>query len=181
MTYEMICAGFGGQGVLTAGLILIHAAASQDLFVSWSPSYGSEMRGGTANCNVVLSDEEIGSPYPNRLDILLAMNDPSVGKFQEMVRAGGRIFVNSSIVRQDRIYPKGIQVFEIPATELANSLQNPKGANIVMLGALIRVTELIPKDVFMGEIEKYFAAKGKNNPRNAECFLTGYEQVKEKV
>ena len=94
MNKEIICAGFGGQGVLTAGLILAEAGFRKGQNLTWYPSYGSEMRGGTANCNVKLSDEEIGSPYCNELDILLAMNAPSVERFEHMIKPGGILLYN---------------------------------------------------------------------------------------
>ena len=173
---EIVCSGFGGQGVLTAGIILIHAGVADDKQVSWSPSSGSEMRGGTANCNVVISDDVIGSPYIKTPDILVAMNEPSVDKFESSIKTGGLILINSSIVPQ-REYRKDIRVFAVPATDIANELANPKGANLVMLGALVKETGLFSKELFGTVIEDYFGQKGYGNPKNARCYEKGFEAV----
>jgi 2-oxoacid:acceptor oxidoreductase, gamma subunit, pyruvate/2-ketoisovalerate family len=175
---EIILAGFGGQGVLTAGLILINAAVAQDKQVTWTSSYGAEMRGGTASCSVIVSDEEIGSPYPTMIDMLVVMNEPSYEKFIGRVRKGGCVVVNSSLVK-DKEYPKDITVYEIAATDIANQLENPRGANIIMLGALMKASNIMEKEAFLEQLDKYFAKKGKNNPKNKDCFLKGYDESKE--
>lgn len=123
---DIIMAGFGGQGVLTAGKILIDVAAREGMNVSWTSSYGAEMRGGTASCSVVISDEEIGSPYPTRLDVLLAMNEPSYDKFIGQMRDGGVVIVNQSLMSQRR-YPDNVDVYLIPATDQANALGDGPG------------------------------------------------------
>jgi len=174
---DIICSGFGGQGALTAGMIIINAGVKVNKYVTWCPSYGSEMRGGTANCNVVVSDEEIGSPYVVTLDILIAMNEPSVDKFEHMVKPGGQVFVNESIVSKDREYREDIRVYKVSATDIANSLQNPRGINIVMLGAVIKASELFDKQLFIDTINQYFGKKGKATPKNIECFNCGYEAI----
>lgn len=133
---EIICAGFGGQGVLVAGLIIANAAMEQGRYVTWYPSYGSEMRGGTANCNIKISDREIASPYAKKPDILFSMNEASVEKFEPSVRPGGVMLVNSSLTSAGRQYRRDIRVVPVPATELAAQLHNERGANIVMLGAM---------------------------------------------
>ena len=175
--HEIICSGFGGQGVLTAGLLLIECGAALDQHVSWCPSYGSEMRGGTANCTVIISDEEIGSPYTTAPGILIAMNEPSVDKFQSSVKPGGIIILNSSIIPADKPIDPGPTVYRIPATDIANAAGNPRGANIVMLGALIRVSGMFDKDRFIETIARYFSQKGRHNPQNIDCFNKGYEAV----
>ncbi len=174
---DIICSGFGGQGVLTAGLIMINAGADIDKHVSWSPSYGSEMRGGTANCNIVISDEEVGSPYPNKIDILIAMNEPSVDKFMSKLRPGGKMFVNNSILHEDKVLREDIEVYFVDASTIASDLENKRGANIVMLGAMVKGTDLYEKDKFAESLKKYFEEKGKHNPRNIDCFTAGYEKV----
>lgn len=171
---DIICSGFGGQGVLTAGLILIHAGVKAGKEVSWSPSYGSEMRGGTANCNVIISDEEIGSPYLNDCDILVAMNEPSIDKFEDCIREGGMLFVNSSIVGRERVYRDDLRVFYTDATEIANAADNPRGANIVMLGALVTGARLFNEKLFEETVEEYFAQKKRHNPKNIECLRKGF-------
>lgn len=175
---DIILAGFGGQGILTAGKILIEIAAREGKNVSWTSSYGAEMRGGTASCSVVVSDEEIGSPYPTKLDILVAMNEPSYEKFIGDMRDGGIVLINSSLM-EDREYPKNVKVYAIDATTQANNLENRRAANLVMLGAMMKATGLIDSETFGAGITRYFEKKG-NNPKNLECYRVGYEQVVEK-
>jgi 2-oxoglutarate ferredoxin oxidoreductase subunit gamma len=174
---DIICSGFGGQGVLTAGLILIYAGASAGKEVSWSPSYGSEMRGGTANCNVIISEEEIGSPYLNQCDILIAMNEPSIDKFETSIRDGGYLFINDSMVSAERKFREDLKIYRIDATGIALSLGNPKGANIVMLGAVAKATNMFSEDVMADTLQDFFGRKGKNNPKNAECLRKGFEMA----
>lgn len=172
---DIIMAGFGGQGVLTAGKILIDVAAREGKNVSWTSSYGAEMRGGTASCSVVISDEEIGSPYPTKLDVLLAMNEPSYDKFIGQMRDGGTVIVNSSLM-SEREYPKNVNVYLIPATDRANAINNGRAANIVMMGTMIRATGLLDEEAFAEGLDAFFAKKGKNNPKNQEALRIGYEE-----
>jgi len=174
---RIVCAGFGGQGVLTAGLIISRTAMENGSQVTWIPSYGSEMRGGTANCAVVISDKKIASPFFRRSDILIALNRPSMAKFQEQVVSGGLVISNSSMVR-DLLSRDDVRQIEVEATGMADELQNPRGANIVMLGALAAADDYFSKEVMGTGVESFFAAKGKNNPKNRDCFLGGYEAVK---
>ena len=171
---DIICAGFGGQGVLTAGLILAKISMDDGKNVTWIPSYGSEMRGGTANCTVKINDEEISSPFARYIDILVAMNEPSVSKFENMLRPGGILIVNQSIVK-DYPYRQDIKVVEVDATEIADNLENSRGANIVMIGAFGAATTLLDKDVLAQGVDNFFQAKGKNNPKNRLCFDQGYQ------
>lgn len=174
---DIIMAGFGGQGVLTAGKILIDVAAREGKNVSWTSSYGAEMRGGTANCSVVISDEEIGSPYPTKLDILIAMNEPSYDKFIGQMRDGGTVIVNSSLM-SEREYPDNVVVYEIAATERANAVGNGRAANIVMMGAMIKATGLIDSDAFAEGLDHYFGKKGRANPKNLECYRIGCDECR---
>lgn len=176
-TTEIICAGFGGQGVLVTGLIIANAAMDQDRNILWYPSYGVEMRGGTANCNVKISDDEIASPFCTHPDLVIAMNDASVIKFEERIKPGGKLFVNSSAVKP-REYRKDIDVYMIPASEIANAESNPRGTNIVILGALSIVTDLFEPDYLRASIDSFFEKKGKINPKNALCFDKGVEYAK---
>lgn len=169
---EIICAGFGGQGVLVTGLILAHAAMNNDQNILWYPSYGVEMRGGTANCNVKISDDEIASPFVKEADIVIALNDASVMKFEERVRPEGYLFVNSSTVKP-REYRKDIRVILVPATDIANGEGNPRGANIAVLGALAKVTGIFGVDYLRSSVDHFFEKKGKINPKNALCFDKG--------
>ncbi|MEG0051433.1 MAG: 2-oxoacid:acceptor oxidoreductase family protein [Terrisporobacter sp.] len=174
---DMIFSGFGGQGVLTAGLIAANIGMLNDKNVTWIPSYGSEMRGGTANCNVKISDDEISSPFVNRIDILVAMNQPSIVKFENLINENGIIIYNSSIIKNYK-FREDINVYEVAATNIAEECENKKGANIVMLGALASVSDIFEKEVFANGVEKFFLDKGKNNPKNKICFEKGYEACK---
>ncbi len=174
---DIILAGFGGQGILTAGKILIDIAAQEDKNVSWTSSYGAEMRGGTASCSVVISDEEIGSPYPTKLDILVALNEPSYDKFIDIVRDGGHVIVNSSLMGE-RDYPDNVNVYLVDATNMANEMENGRATNLVMLGAMIKATSLLEAETFGKGLDEYFEKKGRNTPKNLQCYKAGYKQVK---
>jgi len=174
---EIICAGFGGQGVLTAGLILAKTGMNNEKNVTWIPSYGSEMRGGTANCNLKISEGKISSPFVKKIDILLAMNTPSVAKFEPMMKPGATLIVNDSMVKGWK-FREDIQVVGVSATDISKQLDNPKGANIVMLGALTASGELFTQDVMLDGINEFFEAKGKYNPLNAACFNEGMKSVR---
>lgn len=178
---EIICSGFGGQGVLVAGMILADSGMEAGKNVTWFPSYGAAMRGGTANCNVVISDEEIASPFCREADILLTMNEAAIDKFEKQLRPGGLLLVNSSIVRADRVYRDDITCIKVAATDIANEMGNPRGANIVMLGALARASADFDSDYMCGAIDTYFAKKGKVNPKNALCFRRGSEEAEKQV
>ncbi|MCF8011101.1 MAG: 2-oxoacid:acceptor oxidoreductase family protein [Clostridiales bacterium] len=171
---NLIFAGFGGQGVLTAGLIVAKTGMDNGKNVTWIPSYGSEMRGGTANCNVKIDDGKISSPFVKQIDILVAMNVPSLAKFEPMVSSEGTIIANKSMVK-DWDFRSDLKVVEVEATSIAEELNNPKGSNIVILGALAMSGQLFDKDVMEKGVEAFFASKGKNNPKNRECFLKGFE------
>ena len=177
MAKEIICAGFGGQGVLTAGMLLINAGMEQGKNVLFYPSYGSEMRGGTANCTVKVSDKLIASPVSKNPDILFTMNTTAVDKFEDRLKPGGLLLVNSSIVPDDREYRKDITVVKIPATDIAAEIQNPKGANLVMLGALAAHSDLFTVEYMEQAIVSFFEKKGKGkyNEKNVACYRRGVE------
>ena len=175
---EIICSGFGGQGVLVAGMILADAGMEAGKNVTWYPSYGAEMRGGAANCNVKISDEEIASPYCHQIDILCTLNDAAIDKFESRIRPGGILLVNSSLARKDRTYRDDITVIKVPATDIGNELENPRGTNIVMLGALAHTSKDFDETYMRGAIDTFFLKKGKNNPKNALCFDRGVEAAK---
>ncbi len=142
MMSEIELAGFGGQGILFAGKVLAYCGMLADREVSWMPSYGPEMRGGTCNCSVCLSDEAIGSPMIDEPDILIAMNEPSYAKFIGTVKPGGYVFVDSTLVDSE---PKRTDVheFRVPATKLAEESGLTGGANIILIGKLIKETGVI--------------------------------------
>ena len=172
---EIICSGFGGQGVLVAGMILADAGMEEGKNVTWYPSYGSEMRGGTANCNVKISGEDIASPYCDSLDILYTLNDAAIDKFERQIRPGGLLLVNSTLARPDRKYRDDIVVIQLPATDIANEMSNSRGTNIVMLGALAQASPDFDVNYMRGAVDHYFAKKGKVNLKNAVCFDRGAE------
>jgi 2-oxoglutarate ferredoxin oxidoreductase subunit gamma len=142
MQTEIVISGFGGQGVLFAGQLLAYAALESDKHVTWFPSYGPEMRGGTAHCTVIISDEEIGSPVVKNPQGALVMNLPSLDKYEPLVRKGGVLIVNSSLV--DRSAKRDdIQVVEVPANEIAEELGYQRLANLVMVGALLQMLPVL--------------------------------------
>ncbi len=151
MTTETILAGFGGQGILFAGKLLAYLGLNQDKQVSWLPSYGPEMRGGTANCSVCLSDHPIGSPYVTDPDVLIAMNGPSYDKFIDSVKPGGIAIIDSTLVS-----------FRIPSTELAAQHGLPGMANIILVGKLIKETGIAVIDAVRPALEKMIPPKKAN-------------------
>ncbi len=170
---EVICAGFGGQGVLTTGLIIAHAAMMLGKEITWYPSYGSEMRGGTANCTVKISDGRIASPTSKHPDVVCALNAPAVDKFEKAIKPGGYLFVNASLVDDNRSYREDIIVVKVPMSEIAIEHNNPKGANLVLLGAMAAHTGLFRLDELDEQVAHYFAKKGKVNPKNSDCLRAG--------
>ncbi len=170
---EIICAGFGGQGVLTTGLIIAHSAMMLGREVTWYPSYGSEMRGGTANCTIKVNEGPIASPYSKAPDIVCALNAPAVDKFEASIKPGGWLFVNDSLVDKDRVYREDINVVRVPMSEVAIECGNPKGANLVLLGAVAAHTGLFKLDELDEQVTEYFARKGKINPKNSDCLHAG--------
>ena len=177
MLNEIVCAGFGGQGVLTAGKLLLYAAYKQGRKVTWFPSYGNEMRGGSANCNVVISDERIASPYCDHPDVLIVLNGPSIDKFQGTMKPGGKMFVNTSLIEESKITRDDVEVFRAPVTDLAISLGNERAANICMLGYLCKKSGLFTGDEFEASMCEYFeeSGKGRFNEANVKAFRAGYD------
>jgi len=140
MTTEYILAGFGGQGMLFAGKFLACMGMIEDKKVSWMPSYGPEMRGGTANCSVIISNELIGSPIVTTPDVLVAMNLPSLDKFEKMAKKGGTIFVDSTLVSR-KVERTDVTVVYVPATRLASDNEMPDLANIIMMGKVLSAVD----------------------------------------
>jgi len=136
MTTQYLLAGFGGQGVLYAGKFLAYLGLTQGKQVSWLPSYGPEMRGGTANCSVIVSDEPVGSPIVSEPDVLLAMNLPSLDKFEKAVKPGGLIYIDSALIGR-KIERGDVTAVYIPATQLASDNGMPALANIIMMGRIL--------------------------------------------
>ncbi|NLY75804.1 MAG: 2-oxoacid:ferredoxin oxidoreductase subunit gamma [Firmicutes bacterium] len=162
MMLESIFAGFGGQGVMLMGQLLAYSGMYEGKNVSWFPSYGPEMRGGTANCSVVVSDEPVGSPVISEPHVLVAMNRPSLEKFEGMVKSGGMIFYNSSLID---IKPKrtDIKAIPVPANEIAGELGNARVANMVVMGAILKSTGVVKVDTVMKVLtEKVLTGKKKD-------------------
>lgn len=178
---EVICSGFGGQGILVAGMILADAGMEQNKQVSWYPSYGFEMRGGAANCDIKISDEEIPSPYCLEPDIVYTLNEAAVDKYESVLKPGGILLVNSSLVSDERSYRDDIKVIKVPATDIATEMKNPRGTNIVMLGALACASDLYDEAYMRGAVDHYFAKKGKVNPKNALCFDRGADEARKQL
>lgn len=158
MYQDVIIAGFGGQGVLLAGKLLAYAGMLEGRFVTWFPSYGAEIRGGTANCTVIISDEEIGSPVVQNPSAMMILNEASFRKFEKRIKAGGRLILNTSLVHA----PSGrtdIERIEIKANEIAESIGDIRIANIVMLGAFIGKTGIVSLDSISGALGRVLPAR----------------------
>ena len=138
--HEIVIAGFGGQGLLFIGKVLAYAGLVEKRQLSWLPSYGPEMRGGTANCSVIVSDEDVASPMIDKADVLIAMNLPSLDKFEHTVKPGGLIVVNSSIIDR-KVQRDDVRVVYCDAAKIADEVKNPKGANVAILGAMMGADE----------------------------------------
>ena len=178
MENKVICAGFGGQGVMSMGQLLAYAGMIEDKYVSWLPSYGPEMRGGTANCGVTVSDEEIGSPIiTNDADIAIVMNLPSLIKFEKDVKPGGKIFINSSLIEK-KVERTDIEVYYIDANKIAADIGNIKAANLVMLGAVLKSTPIVDIESILEAFKKVFGpSKEKFIPQNREALIKGGENI----
>ncbi len=137
--HQIIIAGFGGQGLLFSGKVLAYAGLAEDRQLSWLPSYGPEMRGGTANCTVILSDEPIGSPIVDHPNVVMVMNNPSLDKYENMVASGGKLFIDSALISR-KVERDDIDVYYIPATQLAKDMGAPTLANMILLGAIVKET-----------------------------------------
>ena len=146
-----VVAGFGGQGSLFAGKVIATAGLIEDREVSWMPSYGPEMRGGTANCSVIVSDNPVASPLVNKADVVVAMNRPSLDKFEEHVKPGGVLVINSSIIDRKAVRDD-ITVVYCDANNVAESVKNPKGANVAILGAVLEKVPVTTVDQMMEAI-----------------------------
>ena len=178
MTHEMICAGFGGQGVLLMGQLVAYAGMNEDKNVSWLPSYGPEMRGGTANCSVVVSDEEIGAPVVTQADGVVVMNLPSLEKYEKNVKPGGKLFINSSLIEK-KATREDIEVYYVPASETANEMGNGRVANIVMLGAYLEATKVVDPDTVISCLAASFGEKKAHLiPLNRQAIEKGAELVR---
>ncbi|MDD6045024.1 MAG: 2-oxoacid:acceptor oxidoreductase family protein [Clostridia bacterium] len=178
MTNEIIISGFGGQGVMAIGKTITEAGMKEGMEVSWLPSYGPEMRGGTANCSVVLSDEPIVSPIVLEPTELIAMNLPSLLKFESVVKPGGTIFVNSSVVDQ-KVQRTDVKAVYVDCIKIADELGNSKVANMVMLGAYIEAMKNLSTDTIKEMLVHMFTGpKAKLVDLNIEALKRGAACVK---
>ena len=178
MMKQFIFAGFGGQGMLLIGKFLAMACMLDGKHVSWLPSYGPEMRGGTANCSVTVSDEPVGSPLVDMADCIVAMNRPSLDKFECKVKPGGVLVINSSIIDR-KAERDDIKVVYCDAQRIAEDIKNPKGANVAILGALM-AAEPIVSDELMSEAIRIELGerKAKFLPGNMKAYAAGMEDAK---
>lgn len=179
MERNLMVAGFGGQGVMTLGKFLAEATCdSTDKNVTFFPSYGAEQRGGTANCYVVISDDDIGAPLGDHMDDLIVMNDPSLSKFLYKLVPGGTLYINSSIVKSE-IMRTDIKVVKAPVTELALEMGSAKVLNIIMLGVYVGYTQVVPADVVWSTIEHKLSKKPALLPLNRQAFDLGLKLGRE--
>lgn len=178
MTQELIIAGFGGQGVLLMGKLLCYAGMYEGKEVSWLPSYGPEMRGGTANCSVIISDEEIAAPIVQEATAVIVMNKPSLDSFEKNVVPGGKLIINSSLI-DVKATRDDIDVYYVPVNEIAAQVGNPKTANIVMLGAFVELTKIVtPNDVLNALRENFGPKKEHLMPVNEKALEAGAAAVR---
>lgn len=174
---QLIIAGFGGQGILFAGKLLAHSAMLEGKHVTWFPSYGAEIRGGTANCTVIISDEMIGSPVVSRPNALLIMNEASMERFEPRLKPRGLLIMNTSLIKNP---PKrsDIEIIGIKATDIAKELSNSQAANMVMLGALIVKTGILSRKTIFNSLQEIMPEHRKKAiPLNEKAFKKGTEEL----
>ncbi|MCI5898406.1 MAG: 2-oxoacid:acceptor oxidoreductase family protein [Anaerovoracaceae bacterium] len=157
-TNKFFFAGAGGQGILLMGQMLAYGGMYDNKEVTFMPSYGPEMRGGTANCTVIVSDEKINCPMIYEADTVIAMNQPSLQSFERLVKPGGNLFINQSLVQTEPIR-SDISIYKVPCSELANELGNTKAANMVMFGAILSATKILSEEAIEYVLQKVFSGK----------------------
>ena len=161
MNKQILIAGFGGQGILFSGKFLAYEGLIDGKEVSWLPSYGPEMRGGTANCSIIISDTKIGSPIVDKPDVLIVMNGPSFDKYVNEVKAGGQIFVDSSLIDK-KVERDDVEAYYIPATKLASDENLPGLANMIILGLFMKHSDVVPVENIEKVMKKVVPAKKQN-------------------
>lgn len=154
----LFCAGFGGQGVMVLGQLVAYGGIKEGKFVTWLPSYGPEMRGGTANCGVTVSDAEISSPFVAKADVVIAMNQPSLDKYESAVKPGGILIYNEDMAKYSSTR-NDIRVIPVPAVTIAESVGNDKAVNVVLLGVLISVSDFITDETAQTIIKEKLGVK----------------------
>lgn len=175
MKEEIILAGFGGQGIMLMGKLISYAGMKDEKEVSWMPSYGPEMRGGTANCTVIVSDKKIPSPMSSNPDTIIVMNLPSLDKFLPKVKSGGTVLLNSSLIDKD-VTRDDVKVIKVPANEIANELGNAKVANMVMLGSYLAEKDIIKPETVKKSLEDVLSAR---NQKLVDMNVKALERGKE--
>ena len=174
-TFNILIAGFGGQGVLFAGKCLAYNGLTEGKQVSWLPSYGPEMRGGTASCSVILSDSPVGSPIVSNPNVLIALNLPSLDKYEPAAVPGAKIFVESSLIER-KVERDDVEAFYIPATKMATELGTPTLANMVILGKMIKETGVVGFDAIENGLKKVIPAKKADMLElNLKALKAGYD------
>jgi 2-oxoglutarate ferredoxin oxidoreductase subunit gamma len=177
MTTKVIMAGFGGQGVVLIGTLLAYAGMAEGKHTTFFPSYGAEMRGGTANCSVIVSDTEVASPVVTQPDCIIAMNVASLDKFEPVVKPGGTIFVNSSLIER-KVGRQDVREVRIPANKIAEDLGSSRAANMVMLGGLIKQTGAISLTSAADSLKKVLSERAMALlDVNVKALSKGFEQV----
>lgn len=174
-TFNILIAGFGGQGVLFAGKCLAYNGLTEGKQVSWLPSYGPEMRGGTASCSVILSDSPVGSPIVSNPNVLIALNLPSLDKYEPMAVPGAKIFVESSLIER-KVERDDVEAFYIPATKMATDMGAPTLANMVILGKMIKETGVVGFDAIENGLKKVIPARKADMLEiNLKALKAGYD------
>ena len=174
-TTQILLAGFGGQGVLFAGKFLAYKGLTQDKQVSWLPSYGPEMRGGTANCSVIISDTPVGSPIITNPDVLVAMNLPSLQKFVDSVVPGGVIILDSTLI-DAKVERTDVKVCYVPATQMAKDAGFATLANMILTGKVLKETDAVSFDGNKETLESFIPAKKAGLiDMNCKALQTGYD------
>ena len=174
MLIKTVFAGFGGQGVLSMGLNLAQAALLEGKNVTYLPSYGAEVRGGTANCTVAVSDEEIASPVASSPEFLIAMNQPSMVRFQNQIQSGGVLLINSSLVETE-ISRGDVEIVRVPANSIAEQLGSPRSANMVMLGAFTKKSNIVSISNVIEGLKSALKKKQKLIAVNTKALMAGYD------
>lgn len=179
MLIKTIFSGFGGQGVISMGMTIANAAMLEGQYVTCLPSYGVEVRGGTCNCTVAVSDEEIASPVASEPDFVVAMNQPSFDRFQSILPAGGLICVNASIVNTDAAR-SDIEVVPVPIIPLAEKVGSTKVANMIMVGVLVKLSNMVSFDALIKNLPTILGeGKARLTKQNQQALELGFSYIKE--
>ena len=179
MINSVIMAGFGGQGILLIGNMLAYAALEEGKYVTYMPAYGVEMRGGTANCTVVVSDQPIGSPIVGQPDSVIVMNMPSLKKFESWIKAEGNLFLNTSLVPEEEKTREDIRFYPVPANDLATEMGNARLANMILIGAYVEVTGTVSQEALISSLSKVISERNARFiPQNVEAIKLGASKIR---